>query len=343
MSEKEKYLSRNGLLIIGAIALIILIVGIILYALGFNEEFYSESSTVQTIFGAITYLGEAITFVILTAIIFIGYDKKLAKRTILPILFSYYFNHLVKEVFKDTRPDTNIDPDGDPEVDYLIEPSYGFPSGHAQNATCYWGYMANEFKDKPKPLGIPVVPVILSVIIFLVAISRMFYGVHDLQDVIGGLLIGIGFLLLFIYLEPIFTIQFNKLSFQIKLILTISIAILLFVIPTLLSPSAGLGLVDDPPLYPDSGAFAQVGGVILGLGVGYLLENEYIKYEPKELRNKQKLLNIIVGLVILMAIFIPLEYLLEINSVFYRFGRYALLAFVLTYVLPLIFIRINKK
>lgn len=342
MSEKKNYLSRNGLLIIGAIALIIFIVGILLYALDMNEEFYSENSTVQTIFGAITYLGEAITFVIITAIIYIGYDKKLAKRTILPILFSYYFNHLAKEVFKDTRPDTNIDPD----EDYgFIEPSYGFPSGHAQNATCYWGYMANEFKDKPKPMVIPVVPVILSVIIFLVAISRMFYGVHDLQDVIGGLLIGIGFLLLFIYLEPIFTVQFNKLSFQIKLILTITISILLFVIPTLLYPRAGLGLVpkDEVDRFPDAGAFAQVAGVILGLGVGYLLENEYIKYEPKELRNKQKLLNVVIGLVIIMAMFIPLEYLLEINSVFYRFGRYAFIAFVLTYVLPLIFVRINKK
>ncbi|MFX1314488.1 MAG: phosphatase PAP2 family protein [Promethearchaeota archaeon] len=343
MSEKEKHLSRNGLLIIGAIALITLIVGIILYALGFNEEFYSDSSTVRAIFGAITYLGEAITFVILTAVIFIAYDKKLAKRTILPLLFSYYLNHLVKEVFQDTRPDTNFDPDGDPELDYLIEPSYGFPSGHTQNATCYWGYMANEFKDKPKPLGIPIVPVILSVIIFLVAISRMIIGVHDLQDVIGGLLIGIGFLLLFIYLEPIFTVQFNKLSFQIKLILTIFIAILLFVIPTLLFPSAGLGLVDDPPKYPDEGAFAQVGGVILGFGVGYLLEHQYIKYEPKELSSKQKLLNLVVGLIILLVLFIPLEYVLEFNSVFYRFGRYAVLSFVLTYVLPLIFTKINKK
>ncbi|MFX1410920.1 MAG: phosphatase PAP2 family protein [Promethearchaeota archaeon] len=340
MSEKEKYLSRNGLLIIGAIALIILLIGVILYALGFNEEFYSESSTVRAIFGAITYLGEAITFVILTAIIFIAFDKKLAKRTILPLLFSYYLNHLVKEVFQDTRPDTNIDLDEDYD---LIEPSYGFPSGHAQNATCYWGYMANEFKDKPRPMGVPIIPVILSVIIFLVAISRMIIGVHDLQDVIGGLLIGIGFLLLFIYLEPIFTVQFNKLSFQIKLILTIFIAILLFVIPTLLFPSAGLGLVDDPPKYPDEGAFAQVGGVILGFGIGYLLEHEYIKYEPKELSRKQKLLNLVLGLIILLALFIPFEYVLEFNSVFYRFGRYAVLSFVLTYVLPLIFKRINKK
>ncbi|MFX0043215.1 MAG: phosphatase PAP2 family protein, partial [Candidatus Hodarchaeota archaeon] len=331
MSEIEKkYLSRNGLLLIGAIALIIFIVGMLLYALEMNEEFYSESSSIRAIFEAITYLGEAITFVILTAIIFIAYDKKLAKRTILPLLCSYYLNHLVKEVFQDTRPDTNIDPDGDPELDYLIEPSYGFPSGHAQNATCYWGYMANEFKDKSKPMGIPIVPIILSVIIFLVAISRMIIGVHDLQDVVGGLLIGIGFLLLFIYLEPILTVQFNKLSFQIKLILTIFIAIILFTIPTILSPSAGLGLVDDPPLYPDSGAFAQVGGVLLGFGVGYLIENEYVKYDPRELNTKQKLLNLVVGLVILLALFIPLEYILEIDSVFYRFGRYALLAFLLT-------------
>jgi len=340
MSEKEKYLSRNGLIIIGAIALIILIVGIILYALGFNEEFYSKSSTIRAVFEALNYLGEDITYVVIVAILYIGYNKKFAKNLTLTLVFSYYLAYLVKEVFKDTRPEWNEDP----EEDYgFKEESYGFPSGHAQNATCYWGYMANEFKDKPKPMVIPVVPVILSVIIFLAAISRIIIGVHDLQDMIGGLLIGMGFLLLFIYLEPIFSEQFNKLSFQIKLIMTIFISIALFLIPTLLYPSAGLELVDDPPIFPDKGAYAIGGGVLLGFGVGYLLEHEYIKYEPSRLNNKQKIINIVIGLVILIALFMPLEYLLEINSVFYRFGRYALISFVLTYVLPLMFVRINKK
>jgi glucose uptake protein GlcU len=63
MSEKKDYLSKRALLIIGIIALVILVVGLILYFTGFNEAFYSSSSTVQAIFKAITNLGEPIVFI----------------------------------------------------------------------------------------------------------------------------------------------------------------------------------------------------------------------------------------------------------------------------------------
>jgi membrane-associated phospholipid phosphatase len=341
MSERKEYLSNRGLIVIGIVTLIILVAGIILCYSGLNEEFYSESNSIRAIFEVISYLGEPVVFLVIIVILFLAYNKILAKNLLLSILVSYYINEWVKDIFRDDRPDTNIDTSEDYD---LIEPSYGFPSGHSQNAMAYWGYLGNEFKDKYKYKEIPIIPLILSFVIFLVAISRIIIGVHDLQDIIGGLLIGIGILLLFIYLEPILSEQFNKLKLTVKIILAICISVGLFLVGTFLFPKAGLGLASTPtpPPYADAGAFGLVGGVILGFGVGYILEQEYVKYDPSTLTNKTKLINALIGLVIALVIFIPLEYLLEIDSAFYRYFRYALIAFLISYAIPLICVKINK-
>ena len=337
MSEKNEILSKRGLMVIGIVSLVILLLGIILCFSGLNEEFYSESA--ESIFKIITYLGEPVVFLVIIIILYLTYNKKVAKNLLLSILVTYYMNACVKNVFEDTRPDGNIDL----SEDYgLKETSYGFPSGHTQNGTAFWGYLGYQFKDNYKFKQIPIIPVILSGIIFLVAISRVVIGVHDLQDIIGGLLLGIGFLLAFIYLEPICTKQFSKHNFIKKIILTIIISLTLFLVGTLLYPKTGVGLAASAPSYADAGAFGLVGGVILGFGVGYILEQEYVGYDPSQLTNKKKLINLLLGLVIALVIFIPLEYLLEIDSVFYRFFRYALVAFIISYVVPLICVKINK-
>ena len=336
MSEKTEYLSKRALLILGITSLAILIIGIILYFTDFNEAFYGENSTVRAIFKVITYLGEPVTYIIIGAIIYLGYSKTLAKRTVVILLFSQYLNQTLKGIFQDTRPATNV---GD---EYgFAEPKYGFPSGHTQNSFCSYEYLAKEFKDEYKYKQVPIVPIILSGIVFLVAISRMIIGVHDLQDVVGGFLIGVGILLLYIYLEPFISKQFNKLNLITKIIFIVIVSILLFLIGTLLFPNAGLGLVTPPLFYRDAGAFAQVGGALLGFGIGYLLEQEYVRYDPSQLTNKKKLINIVLGIVILMVAYLPFEYLIKVDSVIYRFARYAFATFILGYVIPLICTKIS--
>ncbi len=341
MSEKKIILSKKALMIIGITWLAILVVGLISLIPEVNLAFYSSSSTVRAIFKAITYLGDPIVFIIIVAIIYLAYNKKIAKNLTLSLLFSYYLNGIIKEIFQDGRPPGNTDLTEELGV---IESSYGFPSGHTQNGTSFWGYISYEFKDLKKYKEIPIIPIVFSVIVFLVAISRIIIGVHDLQDIVGALLIGICFLLAFIYLEPIFTKQFNKLNLITKLVITVIVSLGLFLIGTFLWPRAYVQLATQnfPPDYSDNGAFGLVGGVLLGFGVGYILEQEFVNYDPSQLTNKQKVLNVIIGLVIALVIFIPLEYLLEIDSAFYRFGRYAILSFVVAYVVPLICTKINK-
>ncbi|MBY8985342.1 MAG: phosphatase PAP2 family protein, partial [Candidatus Lokiarchaeota archaeon] len=137
MSEKKEFISKKGLMVIGIVSLAILIIGIILYYTNLNEAFYSSNDSVQSIFKAITYLGEPVVFIIIIAILFLIYDKIYAKRLAYSLLFSYYLNGVFKEVFQDPRPSTNV-----PGPDHgFIEPDYGFPSGHAQTAVAFWGHV----------------------------------------------------------------------------------------------------------------------------------------------------------------------------------------------------------
>jgi membrane-associated phospholipid phosphatase len=344
MSEKKSIFSKFELLTIGIIFVAILLIGLILLGLNLNEAFYSTSSTVRDVFKVITNLGEPLVFIIIVAIFYIVYDKRFAKNLAMSLLFTYYLNEFLKDLIKDPRPASNATGEVTPEnPGGLIETSYGFPSGHTQASVGTWGYMAYEFKDRPKRY---LMPIIFSVIIFLVAISRMIIGAHDLQDVIGGLLIGLAALMIFIYGEPIISKGFNKLSMNMKILIVIIISVAIFLIGILLFPTSGLDLL--PPAlrkpYTDTGSFAQVGGVILGLGIGYVLENEKVNYQPKQMTWKQKIVNLIIGLIIVIVLYLLLDLPADIiNSVVYRYFRYAIIAFVLTFLIPIIFTKLWKR
>jgi len=162
MSEKKEFISKKGLMVTGIVSLAILLIGIIFYYINLNEAFYSSISSVQSIFKAITYLGEPVVFIIIIAILFLIYSKTYAKTIAFSLLYSYYLNGVFKEIFQDPRPYTNI-----PGPDHgFVEPDYGFPSGHAQTAVSFWGHVGYEFKDKYEYKNIQIVPIFMSILIF---------------------------------------------------------------------------------------------------------------------------------------------------------------------------------
>jgi membrane-associated phospholipid phosphatase len=336
MTEEKPIISKNGLILIGITSIAIFIVGMILLLLGFNEAFYSSNSIVRAIFEVITNTGDAMFYIIIITIFYIVYDKKFTKNLLFSLLFSIYINEFIKEIVKDPRPSTNIDPSS--ETGY-VETSYGFPSGHSQSAVAFYGYIGYKFKDKSKPF---LIPVILSIYIFLVALSRIILGVHDLQDIIGGLLIGIGFLMAFIYLEPVISKKVNTFNLPLKISLAIIISVALFLLGIILFPTTGQGLIKNPVPYADTGGIGQVTGAFMGFSIGYLLENKYINYQPTSITIKQKIINLIIGLIFLLVVYLILDILIS-DNVFLRFIRYACLAFTVAFCAPLIFTKINKK
>jgi membrane-associated phospholipid phosphatase len=326
MTKSKEILSKRALIIIGIVSLITFFVGVILIFLGYNEAFYIENSLVQIIFGIITYSGNFFFLIVFIAIFSFSYDKRFANNFFFIYILSGYVNTLIKEIVQDPRPSTNISKSA--QRGYASS-GYGFPSGHAQVAVTNWGFTAYYFKDKLKPY---VIPVILSIFICLVAISRIIIGVHDLQDIIGGLLIGIGILILFLHLRPIITEKFNVLSLSIKIILAIIVPVLLFVLGTLFLPESGYSI----------NIYAVLGGSLLGLSLGQVLEDEYIRYEPSELNLRQKIINLIIGLGILLFYLIFI-YGLIIGTDFHEFLRNAIVSFIITLLMPLIFTKINRN
>ena len=93
----------------------------------------------------------------------------------------------------------------------------------------------------------------------------------------------------------------NRFNLNIKLIFSIVIPVNLFIVAILIFPNT-------------ENDYGLTCGAALGLSVGYLFESEYIKYDPSELNNKQKLINLVIGLLIVMVLYVLLDYLVPLES-----------------------------
>jgi undecaprenyl-diphosphatase len=87
-------------------------------------------------------------------------------------------------------------------VPYLTEfTGFSFPSGHALVATAAYGTLALvASRHVVQPSGRRAIRAFCWTIIVLVAFSRVYLGVHYLSDVISGIVFGIGWLYLAVYL-----------------------------------------------------------------------------------------------------------------------------------------------
>jgi membrane-associated phospholipid phosphatase len=72
-----------------------------------------------------------------------------------------------------------------------VEPSYGIPSTHASDSISLWPYLA--YQVKKRWLWITVIALVP-----LISFSRLYLGVHFPHDILGGWLVGLAVLFLFI-------------------------------------------------------------------------------------------------------------------------------------------------
>ncbi|MHA1241207.1 MAG: phosphatase PAP2 family protein [Promethearchaeota archaeon] len=318
--EKKKFI-----IYILIIAGVTFVVGLILYLAGLNiwfNEFFYYNDIAYTILSFISELGDTRVYIFLIVIIWYVYDKNFAKTLALSLLGSYYVNTILKDVFRDPRPYTNIRDLGEgPEA--VVE-GFGFPSGHSQQGVAAYGYMAYEAHVKKNKIFFWI----FTVLVFLIASSRVIIGVHDLQDVWGGLTLGFIWLILYIILEPTVSERISSLSLIIKIILSVVIPIALFVIAIYAFPVS-------------LGNYGLISGVLMGLALGYILETEKIKYDPRELSNKQRIINLVIGVVITLILYLGLSFAFPESQIM-DLLQYLILSFVLVTLVPWIFTKINR-
>lgn len=140
-----------------------------------------------------TFLGYTPFFLIFMPLVYWFWDRSLFMRLAVVIVISAILNGWLKDYWQDPRPpvELQIDPQ-------KVAGSYGRPSGHAQVAAAMWFWLAYEIRKRWAWAA-------AAFITLAVSLSRLYLAVHDVDDVLTGLALGIGGLfLLAILISPRF-------------------------------------------------------------------------------------------------------------------------------------------
>ncbi len=137
----------------------------------------------------VTNLGGEQVFVALLVIAFVCASANAGRRMAIYFLAGVYLMELLKLLFNEPRP-FQVDPDVlRSAAAAATAPGPSFPSGHALSIMLFWGLAATYVRRSWFSL-------MAAIIIALVAVSRLYLGVHFPLDVVVGLALGFVFVLL---------------------------------------------------------------------------------------------------------------------------------------------------
>ena len=142
-------------------------------------------------------------FMIIILILYLIYDKKLAKIIAMSYTLSSALTGFIKNLVARQRPfqvnsqiqcvqspgeHMNIFSDHHKAPPKALHNthhhSYSFPSGHSSSGASFYGSIANYVRNK-------YITIICAVLIVLIGFSRIFLGVHFPSDVIAGIILGL--------------------------------------------------------------------------------------------------------------------------------------------------------
>lgn len=139
----------------------------------------------------ITNFGGAIFLSIATVMLFLLIkNKKIVLSIISNIVIITVLNQLLKRILQRPRPT---------EFRIVEEKGYSFPSGHSMVSMAFYGYLIYLIYRYIKNKYVKwTLITILSILICLIGISRIYLGVHYTSDVLGGFLLSISYLVIYI-------------------------------------------------------------------------------------------------------------------------------------------------
>lgn len=195
-SKKTRWIILGICLILFTIIMIFVITKNKLYIddIGYNIISKLRSNNMDKIVKFITNIGGTIVIGVVTIIsLFIFRNKKINICIVLNLLGIVVLNNvIIKNIIGRDRPNG---------INIITEAGKSFPSGHSAVSMVVYGYLIyltyNYIKNKKiKYLLISI----LSILILVVGLTRIYLGVHYTSDVLGGYLLGIVYLLLFTYI-----------------------------------------------------------------------------------------------------------------------------------------------
>ena len=152
-----------------------------------------RGDTLTKIFKLITLFGESkiilVLVIVIAGILFFTKHKADAYMMCLNLANIVILNKGIKYLVRRPRPLNMM----------VFEDGYSFPSGHSMLSIGVYGFlMYLIYKSNLEKKYKVIFMTLLSIIIVLTGISRMYLGVHYPSDVIGGFLITGAYLIVFI-------------------------------------------------------------------------------------------------------------------------------------------------
>lgn len=229
----------------------------------------------DSLFTLITSLGDGLFYFLILPYLFWCIDSRISAKLIIIFCLSFWVNAEFKNLLDQPRP-FNIDL----SVKIGDAGGPGLPSGHAQGSLVLWGYLA-LWMNKGYFYALSII------IICLIALSRIYLGLHFPTDILGGWALGL--LILFIYsgIHKRVEAWFTGLDLRYQIL----IASLLPLVLSLIAPTKW----SVSPI-----------ATLAGFGVGYSIERRYIKFSAVG-KLLLKLLRYIIGISILSIMHYELE------------------------------------
>ena len=141
----------------------------------------------------VTNFGGAIFLISLTVILFIVIkNKKIGVSILGNLVIVTILNQVLKAILQRPRPT---------EFRIVEETGYSFPSGHSMASMAFYGYLIYLIYKHIENKYIKwTLIALLSILICTIGVSRIYLGVHYTSDVLGGFLISISYLIIYINL-----------------------------------------------------------------------------------------------------------------------------------------------
>jgi membrane-associated phospholipid phosphatase len=261
-----------------------------LWGLDLIQAIQSAANPFLTIFfKIITAIGSEAFVIPFLLLIYWCIDEKRGFRLGMLIIFSAWINTGLKNLFRQPRP-YNLDP----SVGMAFESSYGFPSGHAQNSLCLWVPVMFRTENRKKETKL-IIWLAAILLILLIALSRLYLGVHFPTDILGGWITG-GLVLTIFYLAgPRLSAWFIMRGKRTQIICT-----------------AALTLIMNGLYPPDT----SLPALFLGFGAGYSLMINSFQFTAQGLVKEKKpgvfllILRFVLGLAGAAIIYLGLRLIL---------------------------------
>jgi undecaprenyl-diphosphatase len=155
---------------------------------GFISKYITDNLTIVAKY--LTYLGSAFSVLAITLITLLFFkNKKYGLYMSVNLLTITIFQLILKNIFSRGRP---------VDINLIEESGYSFPSGHSLTSMAFYGFIVyliynSNLTKRSKAIFI----LLLSLMIIVVGLSRIYLGVHYFTDVLGGFTFSLSYLIIF--------------------------------------------------------------------------------------------------------------------------------------------------